>query len=125
MTFNWDWKNSCVVYEWWQVKTLPGLLGTLIALVVISMLYEFSRAWVAAWNRRNKPPQVTGPPTTTRATAIKSSVLYAFLVGYSFMLMLVFMTYNGYYMLAVLVGAGIGHYIWAKEEPQAKPLICH
>ena len=39
-------------------------------------------------------------------------VLYGFQVIYSFWLMLVFMTYNGWYMLAVGVGAGLGNCIW-------------
>lgn len=116
MTFNWDWRNSCVVYEWWHVKTVPGFLGTLVALVLLSMLYEFCRSWCARWHQVNN--------SSNRAGAIKSSILYAFLVGYSFMLMLVFMTYNGYYMLAVVIGAGVGHFLWAKDET-TKPLICH
>jgi len=45
-------------------------------------------------------------PRTLRA------ILYGATIFLSFFLMLVFMTYNAYLILAVVVGAAIGHYIF-------------
>ncbi|ODQ78326.1 hypothetical protein BABINDRAFT_162965 [Babjeviella inositovora NRRL Y-12698] len=55
----------------------------------------------------------------------KKSVVYAVQVGYSFMLMLVFMTYNGWFMLATIVGAGLGNFIWGGKEVEARSMACH
>lgn len=125
MIFTWDWNNTCVVYKWWHVKTTFGFLGTLLALVMISMLYEFCRAWSSEWHRRQRPVLPTANVSRDASYRIKSAIMYAGLVAYSFMLMLVFMTYVGWYMIAVVVGAGIGNYLWTADGPETKALICH
>ncbi|QFZ26820.1 putative copper transport protein [Clavispora lusitaniae] len=125
MLFTWDWKNTCVVYKWWHVKTLAGFLGTLVAITALSMGYELARCWIFNW--RNKGAAFNASNFSGRsfkAFKAKSSLLYAFQVGYSFMLMLVFMTYNGWYMLAVALGAGIGHYLWGNHSENLS-LSCH
>lgn len=126
MSFTWLWKNSCVIYEWWHVKTLGGFLGTLLTIALLSAFYEFSRAWINTWKSKNRPSLLT-PTSSTRNTAfkVKSALLYAFQVGFSFMLMLVFMTYNGWYMIAVVVGAGVGHFLWGSADADARGLVCH
>jgi len=55
--------------------------------------------------------QPTGLPVPTVSRALRALV-YGFSVFLSFFLMLVFMTYNAYYILAVVVGATLGHYIF-------------
>lgn len=122
MIFTWDWKNTCVVYKWWHVKTYGGFVGTLVAIAAISMFYEFSRNWIVKWKAKNAP--VVGSSTKKSQFKIKSSLLYAFQVGFSFMLMLVFMTYNGWYMLSVVVGAAIGFYLWG-DCSENRALQCH
>ncbi|KAM3122686.1 hypothetical protein ACQ2H7_004110 [Candidozyma auris] len=127
MIFTWDWQNTCVVYKWWHVKTMPGFLATMVALAIFSMLFEYCRAWSAAWRRRQVASVPIAENYTPRNASVrlKSAVMYAGLVGYSFMLMLVFMTYVGWYMIAVVVGAGIGNYLWTADSPETKALICH
>jgi len=57
------------------------------------------------------------------------AVLYGASVGLSFFLMLVFMTYNAYLIFAVVLGAGVGHYILGGIlEPNGldeKGMACH
>ncbi|THU85707.1 Ctr copper transporter [Dendrothele bispora CBS 962.96] len=56
------------------------------------------------------------------------AVLYGLTVFLSFFLMLVFMTYNAYLILAVVVGAAIGHYIFGgsiSPFEDAKGMACH
>ncbi|OBA19601.1 Ctr copper transporter [Metschnikowia bicuspidata var. bicuspidata NRRL YB-4993] len=129
MLFTWEWENTCVVYKWWHVKTAPGFVGTVLALVLLSMFYEFTRSWISLWKARWTPnsiapntPLVSG--RASKSIRIKSAALYAFQVGFSFMLMLVFMTYNGWYMLAIVAGAGFGFYLWG-DEKEAKSMLCH
>lgn len=125
MLFTWDWHNSCVVYLWWHVKTFPGFVGTLFAIALLSMAYEFLRNWIA----RYKSVRLSALPVglsrfVLRELRLKLAVLYAFQVGFLFMLMLVFMTYNGWYMLAVVAGAAAGYYTWG-DETEAKAMVCH
>ncbi|KAH8986000.1 Ctr copper transporter [Lactarius hatsudake] len=46
---------------------------------------------------------------------ILRATLYGVQVFVSFFLMLVFMTYNAYLILAVVIGAGIGHFVFGAE----------
>ncbi|KAK7543512.1 Ctr copper transporter family protein [Phyllosticta citricarpa] len=62
-----------------------------------------------------------------RATIIKG-VLYAVQVFYSFFIMLLFMTYNGWIMLAVAVGAFVGYVVFGSGSNGAsatKSVACH
>lgn len=53
------------------------------------------------------------------------SIIYAVLVGISFWLMLVFMTYNGFLMISVVIGAGLGHYAFGGSLPTDRGIQCH
>ncbi|KAG9316346.1 copper transporter [Chiua virens] len=53
------------------------------------------------------------------------AVLYAVSVSLSCFLMLVYMTYNAYLLLAVVVGAGIGHYIFSGSLEESRGMSCH
>lgn len=50
---------------------------------------------------------------------------YGAQVFYSFFIMLLFMTYNGWVMIAVAVGAMLGYLVWGDDEPAGKSVACH
>lgn len=126
MIFTWDWHNSCIIYKWWHVTTFPGFLGTLVALVVLSMLYEYLRVRISRWRQKHVTGAGIASPAarTLSAVRVRLALLYGVQVGYSFMLMLVFMTYNGWYMMAVVAGAGLGFYLWG-DEADTRAMVCH
>ncbi|EGW30894.1 uncharacterized protein SPAPADRAFT_62803 [Spathaspora passalidarum NRRL Y-27907] len=130
MIFTWDWKNTCVVFNWWHIKTYYGFIFTLFAIVLLGMGYEFVRAWFSCWEKAYFARLAT--PTNQTSQSLRNfrlsrGVLYGFQVWYSFMLMLVFMTYNGWLMIAVAVGAGIGNYLWGTttESGSVRAMSCH
>jgi len=59
-----------------------------------------------------------------RAHVIKS-VLYGVQNFYAFMIMLIFMTYNGWIMVAVSVGAGLGYLLFGGRTAATKDTACH
>ncbi|KAK3341193.1 Ctr copper transporter family-domain-containing protein [Lasiosphaeria hispida] len=61
---------------------------------------------------------------TSRAHAIKA-VLYGVQNFYAFMIMLIFMTYNGWIMIAVSIGAALGYFIFGKRTTAIKDTACH
>lgn len=130
MIFTWDWKNTCIIYKWWHVKTFTDFIFTCIAIVLLGMGYEFTKYWFTKWEKSHINT-VVGGTTNSNSLAIrqykfKRSLLYGFQVGYSFMLMLVFMTYNGWYMIAVVIGAAIGHSFWGSiVGPSDMSMACH
>ncbi|RHZ71516.1 hypothetical protein CDV55_107855 [Aspergillus turcosus] len=56
---------------------------------------------------------------------ITLAALYAVQVFYSFFIMLLFMTYNGFVMLAVAVGAFVGYLVFGDNQSAAKTVACH
>ncbi|KAK4097544.1 Ctr copper transporter [Parathielavia hyrcaniae] len=61
----------------------------------------------------------------TRRAHVTKAVLYAVQNFYAFMIMLIFMTYNGWVMIAVSVGAGLGYLIFGGSTPVTKETACH
>lgn len=133
MIFTWDWKNTCIVFKWWHVKTTYDFIFSFIAVVLLGMGYEFSKHWFNKW-QKSYINVVAGSTVNSNAVAlrqykIKQSLFYGFQVGYSFMLMLVFMTYNGWFMIAVVIGAVIGKQLWGDCTSDAigesRSMACH
>ncbi|EDO01974.1 hypothetical protein SS1G_04450 [Sclerotinia sclerotiorum 1980 UF-70] len=109
MLFTWDTTNLCIIFRWWHIRSTFSLLISLLGVVAITAGYEGIRSlarryesWVekqqASITRRNQEE------VGQRAHIIKAA-LYAFQYFYAFMLMLLFMTYNGWVMISVGVGA--------------------
>ncbi|KAF3162637.1 hypothetical protein TWF225_006720 [Orbilia oligospora] len=71
-------------------------------------------------------PGREGPGGTTiqKDGQLIKALLYALQVFYSFFIMLLFMTYNGWVMLAVAVGAFVGYMIWGNTSA-VKSVACH
>ncbi|KAL4882794.1 Ctr copper transporter [Aspergillus karnatakaensis] len=60
-----------------------------------------------------------------RKGKITMAALYAVQVFYSFFIMLLFMTYNGWIMLAVAVGAFVGYLAFGENMSATKSVACH
>ncbi|ORY94811.1 Ctr copper transporter family-domain-containing protein [Syncephalastrum racemosum] len=154
MLFNWQVEDVCVVFEWWHIRTAAGLIASCLAVFAIAAGYEFLRAESAALDQKLQDAtekkradnfaqdQEAADASTSEnqgllnaaPTAVKlsrqqemiRSGVYAILVAISFWLMLVFMTYNGYLMIAVVLGAGFGHYFFGQSRLKASRSIqCH
>ncbi|KAK6460527.1 Ctr copper transporter family-domain-containing protein [Scheffersomyces coipomensis] len=131
MLFTWDWQNTCVVFRWWHIKSFTGFILSFIAIVVITSGYEFLKSWFGQW-QRSYSNTLSGSAVNTTGAAInrfklKRSLFYGIQVGYSFLLMLVFMTYNGWLMIAVAIGAAVGNFFWGGIDVAAasRDLSCH
>ncbi|OAD66682.1 hypothetical protein PHYBLDRAFT_119009 [Phycomyces blakesleeanus NRRL 1555(-)] len=139
MLFNWNIQDVCIVFEWWHIHSVTQFILSSLALVAIAILYEFLRAQANSldhkWSTKpsfqsdsldhiNETVPLISSKTQGNRSLIRSS-LYAVLVALSFWIMLVFMTYNGYLMLAIVVGAGIGHYLFANRLSTDRSIQCH
>ncbi|RKU42340.1 hypothetical protein DL546_005460 [Coniochaeta pulveracea] len=129
MLFTWNTKNLCIVFKWWHIRSTFALWVSLLAVVAIGMGYEALREGIRRYEvwaarRADAVPRQNKSAITDRAHVIKS-VLYAVQNFYAFMIMLIFMTYNGWVMLAVSVGAGLGYLVFGKRTTATKDTACH
>lgn len=139
MVFTWDYKNLCIVFPFWQITTQTSFAWSVVAVILLGFCYEAVRSMAG---RLDQPPlsQRGGLPSNSGADERSQplrhrrgrrwliSAVYAFQVFYSFFLMLVFMTYNGYFMLAVVFGAFLGHLHFQKNKSYSdasRGMACH
>ncbi|GAA5811407.1 hypothetical protein MFLAVUS_004843 [Mucor flavus] len=113
------------------------MLLSCIIVFAITAGYEYLRVWSNSlddqWSQADKKKlsdQIHGEESESTDSFLRKdtmqrcsskqeairSLVYAALVGISFWLMLVFMTYNGYLMLSTVFGAGFGHYIFGQGK---------
>ncbi|KAI1213916.1 Ctr copper transporter family protein [Annulohypoxylon truncatum] len=144
MLFTWDTTNLCIVFRQWHIRGNASLIFSLLAIIALSAGYEALREGIRRYETAIAVKQDASPiePNTEsaallgvgrssqadaigrRAHAVKA-VLYGVQNFYAFMIMLVFMTYNGFVMLSVAIGAGLGYYFFGSRTKAAKETACH
>ncbi|KAF3051549.1 hypothetical protein E8E11_009396 [Didymella keratinophila] len=135
MLFTWDTTDLCIVFRSWHISGTFSLIVALIGIILLTAGYEAvreaSRRYEAHSNkvlegRRGGDDlrgRNAGSSAEQQAKLVKAA-LYAVQVFYSFFIMLLFMTYNGWIMLAVAVGAFVGYLLFANSSP-TKSAACH
>lgn len=129
MLFTFSTTDLCIVFRQWHITSTLSLVVSLAAVVALAAGYEALREGVrryenAAAKRASTAPRQNREEVTRRAHVVKA-VLYGIQNFYAFMIMLVFMTYNGWVMLACSLGAGLGYLIFGGETTIAKETACH
>jgi len=144
MLFTWDTTNLCIIFRWWHVSSTFTLLLSLVAVAILTAGYEVvreaSRKYeLSSAEYANSLPHDDGDTGRDRGSFLWSgkgagqqekkvrlvkALFYAVQVFYSFFIMLLFMTYNGWVMLSVAVGAFIGYLGFSTSSP-AKSVACH
>lgn len=121
MFINTDTTNLCIVFKQWRITGAWSLIQSLVIITLFAMAFEYLRECTRKYESR--PIQLE---TRERRRQFVKSILYALQVGVSFMLMLVFMTYNVYVMGAVVLGSGMGYYFFNSDPNGAsKSMACH
>ncbi|KAK9451734.1 Ctr copper transporter family-domain-containing protein [Limtongia smithiae] len=129
MLFTFDSTDLCIVFPWWHIRTGLGFAISLMTVVGLSMLYEYIRFIASVYEKLPGPvlarTDSMRSPSRGRLAVIKAA-FYALQVFYSFFIMLIFMTYNGWIMLAVVLGAFAGRLVWSSHaQSSQKGMFCH
>jgi len=146
MLFTWNTKNLCLIFKWWHIRSTAGLVFSLLAVVALTAAYEalrsLSRRYERAVNRKveGTPTLLDGEQITegtpflwsgrnqaevSKSAHVVKALFYAVQNFYAFMLMLLFMTYNGWVMLSMTIGAFIGYLLFGNDVPATKDGACH
>ncbi|KAM3419530.1 Copper transport protein [Cercospora zeina] len=132
MLFTWDTSNLCIVFSSWRISSAGSLIWSLAAVVALTAGYEAvreaSRKYELKLERRTGG---SGGRTQISASEeqkgkLIKAMLYGVQVFYSFFIMLLFMTYNGWIMIAVGVGAMVGYLMFSGPgTSSSKSAACH
>lgn len=123
MSFTWSYEDTCIIFEWWHIRSLIQFLISCIIIVSLSIYYEYLKYKFAKSASENNAIR------SQRNEKWHKAIQYGIQVGFSFMLMLVFMTYNGWLMICIVIGSTIGHYRWndaiVQLSTEQRSLACH
>ncbi|KAF1353634.1 Ctr copper transporter family-domain-containing protein [Delphinella strobiligena] len=130
MLFTWDTKNLCIIFRSWHVTGTMSLIGSLLAIILLTAGYELVRELTRRYETISQQEISSLPRRDSIQAQQKSKIvkaaLYALQIFYSFFIMLLFMTYNGWVMLSVAVGAFIGYLVFGDASGSAtKSAACH
>ncbi|XP_044258997.1 high affinity copper uptake protein 1 isoform X1 [Tribolium madens] len=146
--------NETVLFDQWKFTTIGGLIGSMIGIFFMAALYEglkyyreylFWKTYNALQYRAVTLPEkgvvsednqivhMVGevihkqPPTMLSGMHFYQTVLHMIQMVLSYFLMLIFMTYNVWLCLAVVIGAGVGYFLfgWKKSVIVDVTEHCH
>ncbi|GMM39877.1 low-affinity Cu transporter [Hanseniaspora uvarum] len=124
MLFTWSYKNTCVISSKWHIKTKFQMFLSCVLIFLSSYFYEYFKV---KFNQYKLQKSISAESEENKRKSRQyESLLYGLQVFYSFMLMLVFMTYNGWLMLAMTLGAIFGYYKFTfNVSSLSSSLACH
>lgn len=125
MLWNWYTIDACFLSESWHIQSHGAFAATCIGIILLVVLLEASRrlgkefdvyinrefqARLAALSATAEGPQTV----TFRASPLQQlirSVLHAITFGLAYIVMLLAMYYNGYIIICIFIGAGLGKFL--------------
>jgi len=125
MSFHGGYKET-ILFDFWETKTVLAFVLSCLGLFVCAALYEGlklgrEKLMVYEVKRREKTLGDSERKPTIRARLFSRShlcqtLLHMLQITVSYLLMLVFMTYNSYLCLSVVLGAGLGYFIFGFQR---------
>ncbi|KAI9599132.1 Ctr copper transporter family-domain-containing protein [Syncephalis fuscata] len=148
MTFNWNIHGVCIIFDWWQIHGLGTMILSCVVVALITANYELLRSKARQYDARLVGAEISRQQaalneenigedeplqgrnryisfSVSKEEHVVRSILYALQTGIGFLIMLIFMTYNGYLMFATVIGAGIGHFLFGRRMGAERALSCH
>ncbi|CAJ0571318.1 unnamed protein product, partial [Mesorhabditis spiculigera] len=107
--------EEVILFEFWRISTPLGLLLSCLAIFIMGIAYEALK-----WSRVHLQTRLTRSVTpVNRRSALQFLLpgLYVIQLVLAYWLMLIAMTYNYYLTAAVVLGGGVGHWIFAIVDP--------
>lgn len=137
--------TETILFKQWSIDSIGGLIGSMVGIFILSMLYEglkYYREYLYRLTYTSiQYASVTVPTERGGATETHKAVQARMLSGHhffqtflhvvqvvlSYFLMLIFMTYNVWLCLAVVLGAGLGFFVfgWKKSVVVDVTEHCH
>jgi len=117
MLWNWETIDACIVFESWHVRSMAQFVVSCLVIVFIGVAFEWLRRVQRKYDEAlaGGGMSAAGVKRLGATPRLLRAALYSALTFISFFVMLIFMTYNGFLIVAVVAGAFIGHYVWNGE----------
>ncbi|KAJ5173255.1 hypothetical protein N7492_005848 [Penicillium capsulatum] len=120
MLFNWYTVDACFLSSQWQIQNNGMFAVTCIGVVLLVMVVELCRrigkeydAFLLRQFRRQVQARSLARSITFRATPLQQlirSVIHGLTFGGAYIVMLLAMYFNGYVIICIFIGAGLGKF---------------
>ncbi|CAG8446040.1 12681_t:CDS:2 [Acaulospora morrowiae] len=137
MLLNWNTEGLYVVFSWWHPNNIGLLLLSMLFCVLLAIVHEFLKYLLKYDLRLRQSPDLEKSKKIEAEKIIGISynqrvlrtLVFSAQTILAYFLMLIVMTYNGFFILAVVLGAAIGYFIWgmpAKTNSSVEAsTVCH
>lgn len=109
MTFHFE-RHGHVLFDWWHVDSDAKFVATCLCIVALAILFECLGEYRAMVHISSG-----GGSATTRRLGFKT-LLHLLQLLHGYVLMLIAMTYNVFYIASILLGAGVGFFAFARTR---------
>merc|ERR1712216_853441 len=150
-TGGWSDETSLyVLFKWWKSDSIGVYVVTLLATFVLGMMQEFLASVSVEFAHRLRDAYKASSSVSAADAEVKllsdsvstdadsqirarilASVSHMVFVGWHFIAMLAFMTYNAGICIVLLLGIGVGHFVFKtgrvfskKVDPEKMPGCC-
>jgi len=143
MYFHFGYTEMAVLFQWWSISTVWELLLSMLGLFILSYLYEGLKYYRDHLFRQSVGSSVYTSSSKTDLTIddgpqphrmsmfssghVIQTLLHVIQFTISYVLMLIFMTYNLWLCFAVLAGSALGYFFfgWRKSVVVDLTEHCH
>ncbi|CAF1056114.1 unnamed protein product [Rotaria magnacalcarata] len=133
MTFHGGY-NEQILFDQWHTTTVGAFTASWFAVFFFAVLYEALKTFRDSLSKRDfcqacsqtENRQQTLARLLSFSHAIQT-LLHIVQMAFSYLLMLVAMTYNTYLLIAIVLGAGLGHFLfgWRRSSVIDYNEHCH
>ncbi|WWC59259.1 uncharacterized protein I303_101809 [Kwoniella dejecticola CBS 10117] len=120
MLWNWNVIDTCFISSGWHNSTRGSFAASCIGVLFMAILLELLRRAARDYDRLilKQLSNISSKtqnyrPSGRRATPLQQlirSLLHVAVFGVAYLLMLLVMSYNGYLIISILIGTGIGKF---------------
>ncbi|RXW19971.1 hypothetical protein EST38_g5878 [Candolleomyces aberdarensis] len=124
MLWNWNVIDSCFISKQWHIRSKGAFAGSCIGVILLVMSVELLRRLGKEYDgslyrqfQRRATASANGSDgavLTFRATPLQQLIrafIHACAFGAAYIVMLLAMYYNGYLIICIFIGAGLGKFV--------------
>ncbi|XP_058801143.1 high affinity copper uptake protein 1-like [Phymastichus coffea] len=127
MSFHFGFGET-ILFDGWKTTDLNGIIGSMVGIAIMGMIYEALKNYREYLNVTSALHNVHGSQSRVErmfsAVHIVQTALQAVQVVLGYFLMFIFMTYNVYLCIAVLVGSVLGYFLFAWKSSRCDISEC-
>nr|ADD92830.1 Tctr2 protein [Trichoderma reesei] len=119
MLWNWNVMNTCFISKHWQITSKGMFAGSCIGVILLVIALEFLRRLSKEYDRflikQHAAPRAVPAFRPSVLQQALRALLHVAQFSVAYIVMLLAMYYNGYFIICIFIGAYIGSFVFHWE----------